>query len=590
MAAIASSSNSSVKSPSPSSNLSLLISNLNAFVSVKLDASNFIIWKNQWQNILKATGLYLFVDGTGVAPSTKIRDSTNQEVTNPEFLQWMVDDAHLMSCISGTLSSAVYPVVINCGSSRETWSNIEKRFTSLSRSHVHQLKNRLTATVKGSNTMDVYLQQIKNLNDQLSLAGSQIDSEDLVLITLNGLSDDYCAFKTSIRTRSTPIAMEELCALLLSEAIHEETPPKSHSSTDLNVAFVASRGSYSHQGNRGNYSNREGYRGNFRSNNRGNYSNRGYQTAKGNFRGGTKSNYTGHSQGPSGYTQGPQGTGFSFGSFGSSSGNIVCQICDKPGHTAFNCWHRLNMEYQPNSSSGSYASFSTTKVYVASVPAQTNSNWYVDSAASTHITNDLSSLSLYEPYQGSEQVTVGNGTTLPIHNTGNGILPTPTHSFSLNNVLHVPGIASNLVSVHQLAKDNDCTVTFDENSFVVQDKTHKQVLFQGQHIDGLYQVSPIPNPSSGTSPSCFSAKAPQDIWHQCLGHPSAEKFHHLTSKFHIPVVSNNKRASSLCSHCCVAKSHRLPFALSNSTVDKPLALIHSDVWGPFLPSVFGLKY
>ncbi|KAH7837548.1 hypothetical protein Vadar_015050 [Vaccinium darrowii] len=419
MAAIASSSNSSVKSPSPSSNLSLLISNLNAFVSVKLDASNFIIWKNQWQNILKATGLYSFVDGTGVAPSTKIRDSTNQEVTNLEFLQWMVDDAHLMSCISETLSSAVYPVVINCGSSRETWSSIEKRFTSLSRSHIHQLKNRLTSTVKGSNTMDVYLQQIKNLNDKLTLAGSQIDSEDLVLITLNGLSDDYRAFKTSIRTRSTPIAMEELCALLLSEAIHEETPSKSHS--DLNVAFVASRGSYSHQGNRGNYSNRGGYRGNFRSNNRGNYSNRGYQTGKGNFRGGTKSNYTGHS--PSGYTQGSQGTGFSSGSSGSSSSNTVCQICDKPGHTAFNCWHRLNMEYQPNSSSGSYASSSATKAYVASVPEQTNSNWYVDSAASTHITNDLSSLSLYEPYQGSEQVTIGNGTTLPIHNTGNGQNP-----------------------------------------------------------------------------------------------------------------------------------------------------------------------
>ncbi|KAH7852720.1 hypothetical protein Vadar_028310 [Vaccinium darrowii] len=373
----------------------------------------------------------------------------------------MVDDAHLMSCISGTLSSAVYPVVINCGSSLETWSNIEKRFTSLSRSHIHQLKNRLTTTVKGSNTMDVYLQQIKNLNDQLTLAGSQVDSEDLVLITLNGMSDDYRAFKTSIRTRSTPITMEELCALLLSEAIHEETSHKSHSSTDLNVAFVASRGSYTHQGNRGNYSaqgNREsystrgGYRGNFRSNNRGN------------FRGGTKPNYTGHSQGTSGYTQGSQGSSFSSGSSGSSSCNVVCQICDKPGHTAFDCWHRLNMDYQPNSSSGSYAPSSNTKAYVATVPEQTNTNWYVDSAASTHITNDLSSLSLYEPYQGSEQ-----------------------------------------------------------------DKTHKHVLFQGQHIDGLYQVSSITTPSSGTSPSCFSAKASQDIWHQRLGHPSTEKFHHLTT-------------------------------------------------------------
>ncbi|KAH7864286.1 hypothetical protein Vadar_027803 [Vaccinium darrowii] len=285
-----------VKSPSPSSNLSLLISNLNAFVSVKLDTTNFIIWKSQWQNILKATGLYSFIDGTGVSPLAKIRNSSGQEITNPDFLQWMVDDAHLMSCISGTLSSIIYPVVIHCVTSLETWNNIEKRFTTLSRSHVHQLKNRLTATTKGSNTMEGYLQQIKTLNDQLTLAGSQVDIEDLVLITLNGLSDEYRAFKTSIRTRSSPTTMEELCSLLLSEAIHEETPGKSQSSSDVTVAFVASRGAYSHQGNRGfSYPNR-GSRGGFRGNIRGGR----YNQRRGGFRSGNNGNrsfYSGHSQG-----------------------------------------------------------------------------------------------------------------------------------------------------------------------------------------------------------------------------------------------------------------------------------------------------
>ncbi|KAH7855909.1 hypothetical protein Vadar_030516 [Vaccinium darrowii] len=373
MAAVPSSSNSSIKSPSPSSNLALLITNLNAFVSVNLDAFNFIIWKNQWQNILKATGLYSFVDGTGVVPPAKIRDVTNQEVTNPEFLQWMIDDAHLMSCISGTLSSTIYPVVINCGSSLDTWKNIEKWFTTLSRSHVHQLKNRLTTTTKGSNTMEVYLQQVKHLNDQLTLAGSPIDNEDLVLITLNGLSDEYRAFKTSIRTRSTPITMEEMCALLLSEAIHEETPHKSQSPTDINVAYVASRGNYSHQGNRGYSSSNRGFKEGFRGNN-----NRGgrFPSRRGGYRRGHRSSYSGNSQGSTGYTPGSstsqntQGsTGYSHGGSYSSS-SVVCQICDKPGHSAYNCWHRLNMDYQSSS-----ANTSSAKAYVASVPDQSSTNW-----------------------------------------------------------------------------------------------------------------------------------------------------------------------------------------------------------------------
>ncbi|KAH7852105.1 hypothetical protein Vadar_020756 [Vaccinium darrowii] len=107
---------SSTKSPSPSSNLSLLISNLGSFISVKLDSTNFIIWKDQWEHIPKATGLTLFVDGIGVQPTPRVHDSSNQEVTNPEFLQWIVDDAHLTSCICGTLSLSIYPVVLNCNS------------------------------------------------------------------------------------------------------------------------------------------------------------------------------------------------------------------------------------------------------------------------------------------------------------------------------------------------------------------------------------------------------------------------------------------------------------------------------------------
>lgn len=80
---------------------------------------------------------------------------------------------------------------------------------------------------------------------------------------------------------------------------------------------------------------------------------------------------------------------------------------------------------------------------MASSPSTLPTNWYVDSAATNHITNDLNNFSFYEPYQGSDQVQVGNGSSLSIQNTGQGILPTPTFPFQLKNVLHVPEIASN---------------------------------------------------------------------------------------------------------------------------------------------------
>lgn len=167
---------------------------------------------------------------------------------------------------------------------------------------------------------------------------------------------------------------------------------------------------------------------------------------------------------------------------------MVCQICGKINHTALTCWYRLDESY------GATSSESGPKAYAASPSFSSGPNqWYVNSAATHHITNDLNNLQLYQPYHGQDQVTVGNGSNLPILHSGKGILPTPKFPFHLRNVLHVPSISSNLLSVQQLTKDNHCTVTFDDRSFVVQDKITKQVLHKGLNHQGLYHFTP-PSP------------------------------------------------------------------------------------------------
>jgi hypothetical protein len=48
--------------------------------------------------------------------------------------------------------------------------------------------------------------------------------------------------------------------------------------------------------------------------------------------------------------------------------------------------------------------------------------WYLDSGANHHVTFDLEKLSLQQPYQGNDKVTVGNGSGLQIANTGSFII------------------------------------------------------------------------------------------------------------------------------------------------------------------------
>ncbi|GMP40630.1 hypothetical protein CsSME_00010997 [Camellia sinensis var. sinensis] len=55
--------------------------------------------------------------------------------------------------------------------------------------------------------MEEYLAKIKEISNQLQLASSMIDDEDLVLITLNGLPDAYDALKTAICARAEILLM-----------------------------------------------------------------------------------------------------------------------------------------------------------------------------------------------------------------------------------------------------------------------------------------------------------------------------------------------------------------------------------------------
>ncbi|TQE05575.1 hypothetical protein C1H46_008822 [Malus baccata] len=59
-------------------------------------------------------------------------------------------------------------------------------------------------------------------------------------------------------------------------------------------------------------------------------------------------------------------------------------------------------------------------------------------------------------FEGNDRIKIGNGQGLPIKHVGSSMLTAPTHSHKLNQVLHVPHLAEDLLSVKQLCKDNMC--------------------------------------------------------------------------------------------------------------------------------------
>lgn len=125
--------------------------------------------------------------------------------------------------------------------------------------------------------------------------------------------------------------------------------------------------------------------------------------------------------------------------------------------------------------------------------AQTHSappdQWYLYSGASSHVTSNLNCLGDYQPYHGSETLQIGNGEGLLITHLGTSNIDTDSVNLLLTNVLCVPGITKNLLSISQLLRDNPITVEFNASHCYIKDRHTGQLLLKVKLMDFiLYQL------------------------------------------------------------------------------------------------------
>ena len=178
----------------------------------------------------------------------------------------------------------------------------------------------------------------------------------------------------------------------------------------------------------------------------------------------------------------------------------------------------------------------------------------------------------YQPSSNEHHITITDGSHTSVTCYGKIKL---NPSLNLQNVLYVPKLSTNLISIHKLTKDLNCVVTFFHSHCVFQDLVTGRMIEVAKEQGGLYH---FPNKKASGGPGqkllsfChqFHSKTSTSqilLQHKHLGHPP---FALLKSMF--PSLFLKESVELFNCDVCQFVKHHVNFPSSSNRSIEPFCL------------------
>ncbi|KAL1199306.1 Retrovirus-related Pol polyprotein from transposon RE2 [Cardamine amara subsp. amara] len=142
-----------------------------SIVTIKLSDRNYLLWKTQFESLLRHQKLLGFLTGQVPAPAENIIQTINNVATtvpNPNYEAWMCTDTLIKSWICGTLTEEVLGYVHFLTTSQDVWLSLADNFNKCSVAREFDLQRRFQLlSIKGK-VFSVYFHEFRAFCDQLS--------------------------------------------------------------------------------------------------------------------------------------------------------------------------------------------------------------------------------------------------------------------------------------------------------------------------------------------------------------------------------------------------------------------------------------
>ncbi|CAI5978575.1 unnamed protein product [Closterium sp. NIES-64] len=419
-------------------------------------------------------GLWGLFDGTEKKP-----------VNEDEIAAWKKKDqkafATLIPRISINLVSSVRTCIKLEASVREAWKRLETMHKTL---HGKILARNAFYTVKmrAGESMHEYATRVEELGETFIDLGGTITEEDWILTLLCGLPEEWSTVITTLDSVQSTWTKKMVVGRLL----HEESRRRQFVNESEGTAM---------------------------------------------FSGGSSGKKSKWSKGEAKKSSG----GNEHGKGNASNGSSKCHYCRKAGHFWRECRKRpsdwtpskaRNQEGNAHTASGEADDSTESLVLLAGDGINTsNDAWFLDPGATQHMTHSASLLNNIGAPGDVKRVVFGNDKSLPVVGAGSTRLIVDSGPVDITNVLHVPGLKVNLLSVTQLVK-KDVKITIDGAKMNLFWKGKQ--FAQGVLNEQLYQLKTHPNTTS--SNVAQGSKATLKMWHNRLAHANYDSVKELANK------------------------------------------------------------
>ena len=268
-----------------------------------------------------------------------------------------------------------------------------------------------------------------------------------------------------------------------------------------------------------------------------------------------------------------------------------CFKCRKLGHIVRNCslnkkGSRISRIWQME-----MGKYKQVRKRMSSASSQGRSKlWYIDSGATKHMTSEKDLIVDYVQYPQFFEIFLGDNRMIRALGEGKVSLEfydgSNVLTMGLYNVMYVPEIAKNLVSVSAMTGKGAEVLFENDKCYVTKDK--KTMNMGHLTNSNLYVINTEPDLAN-----VASSKASLEVWHCRFGHINYKYVNELSQKKMVVGMNCSKEdTNQQCEACAKAKMHRVPVPkASRNRSSRPLQLVHSDMCGPMnVNSIGGSKY